>query len=189
MISRFAAAIAAAMFMATSANAGEIVDAAAKAENALAEGRHVDALADIDAARGKVWDAVPLTIAKALFVGSRPSGYGAYDERGSNSFKLGEEIMVYAEPVGFGYRADGSYYQIDLVVDFEVRTSTGQVLGGQQNFGVLKARSRYMNKEFHAFLSYSFTGLQVGKYVLVTTLNDAVTGQKASFELPFEAVE
>ncbi len=189
MISRFAAAIAAAMVMASPANAGEIVDAAAKAESALAEGRPADALAEIGAARDKVWEAMPLTVAQALFVNARPTGHGGYDARASSTFKLGEEILVYAEPVGYGYRRDGDFYWIDLTVDFEIRTTTGQSLGGQEGFGEFKLRSRYRTKEFHTFLSYAFTGLQAGDYVLVTTLNDTVSGQSASFELPFKAIE
>ena len=189
MISRLAAASVATFCWTSSVLAGGIVDAAIRAENALAKGKTVEALASIETATQEVWDAIPLTIVKALFVSARPTGFGAYQERASKSYRLGEPILVYAEPVGFGYRADGAFNWIDLTADFEIRTSTGQSLGGQEDFGDFRVRSRYRNREFHIFLSYTFNGLQPGEYVLITTLKDRVTGRSASFELPFTTVE
>ena len=42
--------------------------------------------------------------AKDLFVVSKPQGYGIYNERNSNVFQPGEDIILYLEPVGFVYK-------------------------------------------------------------------------------------
>src|SRR5690606_31759599 len=66
------------------------------------------------------WEATPLTFRKALFA-TRIEAFGVYTAKDGNSFRPGEPIIVYAEPVGYGYRAndDGTYafgFNFDLRV-------------------------------------------------------------------------
>ncbi|WP_157775335.1 hypothetical protein [Hartmannibacter diazotrophicus] len=168
--------------------AGELVDHATTAEKLLGEDKPVQALAEMEAAFNAAWDLAPLGFSEALFVAARPAGFGIYDARPSNIFKEGEDMLVYAEPFGFGYGRDGELFLIDFKADFELRTPTGQVLHQQDGFADLKMRSRRRNKEFQVFITYNFSGLKQGDYVLVTRLHDLHSDKVASFDLPFTIV-
>jgi len=43
----------------------------------------------------EAWEKTPLTQRRAVFVAAKPALYGAYDERKSNVFKEGEELITY----------------------------------------------------------------------------------------------
>jgi hypothetical protein len=167
------------------AQAGELVDAAAKAEELAKGGRYIEAMDQITEAMGSLWDASPMSFRKAFFVSSPPSGFGVYELRQTPSFKPGEKILIYVEPVGYGYKQDGNVFTVELVGDVEVKTSDGKVLGGQKAFTKFGLSSRVKNREFYAFITYDFSGLAAGNYVAGTTLTDSVTGKSGSFDLPF----
>src|SRR4051794_18921083 len=94
--------------------AGEIADAGAKADGQVEHGQFLDALAALSAAQDKIWEKSPLLFRKSIFVASDPQGFGIYDLHEGNSFKRSEKIIVYAEPVGYGFRTDGELNVIDL---------------------------------------------------------------------------
>lgn len=173
----------------TSAPAGELVDAAAKAEELAAGGRHIEAMDKISSAMDSLWDAAPLGFRKAFFVASQPNGFGVYDLRDNSSFKAGEAMLIYVEPVGYGYKQDGNLFVVDLVADVEVKSADGKVLGGQKGFTKFGLKSRVKNREFYAFITYNFSGLTPGSYVASTTLADPSTGKSGSFDLPFTITE
>ena len=175
-------------FAAAPAWAGEIVDAAGKAEQQVGAGQFLEALETLDGAVGKVWEQAPLTVRKALFVAGDPPGFGLYTARPDSVFKASEVLVVYAEPVGYGFGREGDQYVIDLAVDVELKNKAGQVLGAKADFGQLKLVSHAQNHEFMAKLSYNFSGLPAGEYEVVTTLRDAPTGKKGTFSLPFTIV-
>ena len=86
---------------------GRSVDAATRAEALQAEGKTVEALDALDGAVDAIWEASPLAFRKVVVVDSS-AGYGAYAERADKTFKPDEKLMIYVEPVGFGYGAAGS---------------------------------------------------------------------------------
>jgi len=186
--SLIAAGLLAAPVFAAPAAAGELVDRAAEAERLLADGNAVDALAELEAAFDIAWSEAPLGFSQALFVASRPHGFGIYEARQDARFQEGEDLLVYAEPYGFGYGRDGDLYKIQFDADFVLRTPTGQIIHGQENFSRLEMESRRPNKEFQVFITYSFTGLRPGDYVLATTLTDVNSGKVGTFDLPFTIV-
>ncbi len=165
--------------------AAEIVDSAKKAEELAAAGNPVQALAAIEAAFNTLWDKAPLGFSEALFVATRPQGFGIYDMRPNAVFAPGEDMLVYAEPFGYGYGRDGEVFEIAFDADFELRTAKGQILHAQQDFAELEMRSRRRNKEFQIFITYNFKGLKPGDYVLATTLRDRNSAKTGNFELPF----
>lgn len=69
---------------------------------------YADALDDAYAAYMDAWDAAPLSVRKAVFVDDAALGYGLYVERESNAFDAGEPLVVYLEPVGYGYGSASS---------------------------------------------------------------------------------
>jgi hypothetical protein len=170
------------------ATAGEITDSAREAEAAADAGKPVEALAAIEKAFNALWDKAPLGFSEALFVADRPKGFGIYDMRPTSVFKQGEDMLVYAEPFGYGYGRDGDAFVIAFDADFELRTAGGQILHARKDFARLEMDSRRRNKEFQVFITYNFQGLKPGDYVLATTLRDRNSPKTGSFELPFTIV-
>jgi hypothetical protein len=168
--------------------AGELADAGSKAEQQVGGGQFLEALDTLNSAIGKVWEQAPLTVRKALFVSGDPPGFGLYTPRPDSVFKASEVLVVYAEPVGYGFGKEGDQFVIDLAVDVELKNKAGQVLGAKADFGQLKLVSHAQNHEFMAKLSYNFSGLPAGEYEVVTTLRDATSGKKGSFSLAFTIV-
>ncbi len=165
--------------------AGELADRAKTAEELIAGGKPVQALAEMEASFNAAWDLAPLGFSEALFVAARPSGFGIYDARVSSVFREGEDMLVYAEPFGFGYGREGELFLIDFKADFQLKTPTGQILHEQKGFADLKMKSRRRNKEFQVFITYNFSGLKPGDYILTTRLHDEHSDKVAGFDLPF----
>ena len=92
----------------TFALAGPLADAARKAEEQAAAGDTVGAHTTIRDAFGAFAATLPFSIGKAVFVSAAPEGYGMYAVRPEASFKAGEALISYVEPVGLTWRpADG----------------------------------------------------------------------------------
>jgi hypothetical protein len=51
-------------------------------------------------------DAADATPRYVFFFSANPDSYGAYDERKSNIFKIGDKIIAYVEPVGYTWAAN-----------------------------------------------------------------------------------
>ena len=98
---------------------------------------------------------------------------------------IGETLVVYAEPVGFGYKQDGTISEVDLLLDFEVKSKDGRVIGGQKGFANPQLRSRVQNREFFVKVTYDFSGIPAGEYEVTTAVNDKTSGKSGSFTLPF----
>ena len=172
-----------ALFGATAA-AGEVVEAATKAEALSGEGKHIEALEAMSEGLDQLWAQTPLTVRKAVFVSEPPSRFGVYQGRDGSVFKPGEKLFIYAEPVGYAYRKDGDAYEIDMVADVALRSPRG-TLGVQKGFATFGLKSLAKVREFHVPITYDFSGLEAGEYVAKTTLTDQVSGKKTSFDMPF----
>lgn len=183
------AAFSATIILASSAQAGQAIDAATRAEALLAEKSYAAALAAIAEAQQAIWDAAPMTVQRALFVAADPGGFGIFDMRESNTFKRSEPLIIYAEPLGFGYGRDGELYVIDLGLDFIIKSADGKEVARQENFGSLNMRSRVANKEFMAKLNYDFSGLPAGAYAVTTVIKDKNSSKSADFTLDFKLVD
>jgi hypothetical protein len=186
---RFAVLLASSLLLATATHAGETLDSAAKAEQLAGEGKFTEALAAIDSAKDSIWKAAPLTFRRALFVASDPQGFGVYDIRDNSVFKRSAPLIIYAEPIGYGYGRDGDLYVIELGLDFTIKSSDGKVAAQQENFGTLSFRSRVPNKEFMAKVTYDFSGLPPGDFEVVTTANDKNSDKSGEFSLKFSLTD
>jgi hypothetical protein len=146
-------------------------------------------VAAIDSARAAATAALknaPLGFRRILFVTEAPGGFAIYDPRPNNVFKPGEPLIVYTEPVGIAWQPNGDKVSSKLVVDFEVRSPDGQVLGGQKSFGEFSLTAREPPIDYMAHVTINLTGAPVGSYVLGLTVHDANSGKTASADLPFE---
>lgn len=173
------------------AAAGPIADKAVEVEGLLSAGDDAGAIAVARDLFGSAWDATTgLSIGETVLLAEPASGYGIYNPRPDDSFKLGEPVLIYAEPMGFGYGSPGEgLYSIGFFVDLKVMTEAGEVLGDLQNVTELDLTSRYPNREFQANLTYNLEGIAPGRYVLQTTLRDKNSAKIGSFDTTVEFVE
>jgi hypothetical protein len=167
------------------AMAQEISRKAGEAEKLLAQGKVAEAIAALDEAAAQLWDKAPLGFRRALWVTEKGSGFGAYNPRENAVFSSGAPMLVYAEPVGFGWRQSGELWRNDLVADLTIKTTDGKQLFHQNEFQKLEWASRVRNREFMLNFTYRVSGIPKGEYLLETTVRDQVTGKKGSFVLPF----
>lgn len=177
--------------LALPAAAGPITDKAAEVETLLSAGDDVGAISAARDLFASAWDATTgLSIGETVLLAEPASGYGIYNPRPSDSYKLGEPVLIYAEPMGFGYGSPGEgLYSIGFFVDLKVMTEMGEVLGDLQNLTELDLTSRYPNREFQANLTYNLQGVPPGRYILQTTLRDKNSAKIGSFENTVEFVE
>lgn len=169
--------------------AGEIADAGRQAEVQAGRGQFLQALDALQAAQDAIWQASPLLLRKYFFVAAKPGSFGVYDLRENSVFHKNEQLLIYAEPIGFGYGRDGEMYTIDIAMDFDVRSKDGTLIARQMDFGSLQFRSNVQNREFFANITYNFSGLKPGDYEVITTLRDKPSGKTAEFTLPFTMTE
>jgi hypothetical protein len=177
--------LAAVFMLAPSALADEIAAKAYDAEALLKEGKAVEAIGALDEAQGAIWERAPLSFRRALWVAEKGSGYGVYNPRENDIFAPGVPMLVYTEPVGFGWNLSGDIWRTDLIADVTIRTKEGKQLFAQEEFQKLQLASRVRNREFMVNFTYTLSGITPGEYLLETTLRDQVTGKKGSFTLPF----
>ena len=147
-------------------------------------------LQEIDARQQAVveaWEKTPLTVRRAVFVTAPAKIYGAFEERPSNSFKGGEPLYTYVEPLGYAWKkqADGTY-AFGLTVDFTIKTPKGQVLGGQEKFLNYAQTSRYRNQELMVNMTLNVSGAPPGDYIVTYTLRDAHSPKTAVIEQAFK---
>jgi len=153
---------------------------------------HAQSLEEIDkrqAALIEAWEKTPLTIRRALFINGEPRGFGLYEERGSKEFKKGEKIVVYAEPVGFGWKDAGKgMFELRFVVDFQIKSRGGEVLADKEKFMRIATDSHTRNLEFMVVLTLNMSSAPAGDYVVEYKLRDIATEKTTTFEVPFKIV-
>lgn len=173
----------------TLALAGPLTDAARKAEEQAAAGDTVGAHNTIRDAFGAFAATLPFSIGKAVFVSAAPEGYGMYAVRPEASFKVGEALISYVEPVGLTWRpADGGLLESHFTVDLELLDPKGTVLAEQKAFGSFDFKGSVRNQEVFAKLTLNLSGPPVGDYVLRYRFRDAASGAVAISEQPFKIV-
>jgi hypothetical protein len=174
---------------AASSRAGPIADDAQEAERLLQQGDPVGAVTALDKAMGEVWAASPLVFRKVLFV-EDSDGFGIYRPRESDIFKPGEPLVIYAEPIGFGYGKHSiGGNEIGLTSDFILTDTDGKELYSKDDFLAVTLPVRYHNREFQMQLTVNLTGLPAGKYIAKFHVRDQHSDKSGDFELPFELAE
>ncbi len=169
------------------ANAGEIASLALKAEQLLQQGKPVAAYEALDAAMDRLWQRMPLTVRKAVFVVGKPGGFGVYNPRENAVFKRGEPLIVYLELAGFGHKPLSGAYEISISGDVAIADESGQkILANMGNFLKSHMVSRRKNREYFVNLTIELSGAPAGRYQLILTLKDNVSGEKAKVRMPFE---
>lgn len=152
----------------------------------FAYGQSLDEINKRDEAVRQAWEKTPFTIGRALFVTGKPEGFGMYTPRSPAPFKSGEQLVVYAEPLAFGWKSvEGDQFEFGFTVDFVLKTAAGKIIGGQDKFANVVFKSRAHNREVFLKLDLDLTGASPGDYVLDFRVHDAEADKTAMIELPF----
>ena len=175
------------VFGSSLAAAGPVVDAATRAEALQAQGETVQALDALDAAVDAIWTAGPLAFRNVVVVSSS-AGHGVYQERSDTTFKPDEKMMIYVEPVGYGYGMLGGATRIGFKADLAIENTTGQVLGEAKDVFSLSTPSTPKKREFSMTLSFGVPFLRPGEYKAVFAVHDQNSAKTGTFEVPFTIV-
>jgi hypothetical protein len=116
-------------------------------------------------------------------------GYGVYEERISNTFAPGEDIVLYSEPVGFSYKPVVSnqtngetQYLMNFTADLVITDTEGNVLGGFQDLPISEIISHHQNKEVNLVITLSQSSpFPQGNYKVLYTVHDEPSGN--TFEI------
>lgn len=165
---------------------GEIEDLARDAEAKAKAGQQIEAVETLRRAINSLMANGPLALRRVQFISEPPKGFGIYQPRANNVFRTGEPLIVYAEPVGMGWRVADGVNRAHVATDFEIRTTDGKILGGQKDFGRFEFASHDQNQEIMTHLTIRLSGAPAGRYVFAATYRDQVNGKSATLELPFE---
>lgn len=182
---------AAAVMAATPAgsSAGEAADAMRDAGRMLADGDVDAAIAGLDAAVAAFWAALPLHVRVATFVA--PGSVTAFSQYrpADATFRVGDVMSVYLEPVGYGLLPAGANQAVDIGAGLTIRSPGGIVYAKAADFARFGWKGRTGTREFHGTLSVEVPQLKPGAYELAIDLRDAATGKAASVTLPFTVAE
>lgn len=142
-----------------------------------------------------VWNQTEFNATFSTFVEPlSAAGYGVYQEHGS-VFRPGETIVLYVEPVGFGYRQipDGngsSLYLMNMTADYVIASSNGTELQAIEDVPVGSIVSHRTNTEL--FLELTLTQARpfpVGDYNIKYTITDEVSGKSFQLEKQIRVAE
>jgi hypothetical protein len=132
-----------------------------------------------------VWDELPLSVRSVTLTDSAAEGFGRYAARAGSSFAPGDEILVYAEALGYGAteNADGTFTR-KLSADLTLLDSAGTVQASRKDFWVSEVTTRARVLETFLSFSASLSTFQPGDYTLNYVLHDLAGGKQTSFEVP-----
>ncbi|KQS88465.1 MULTISPECIES: hypothetical protein [unclassified Rhizobium] len=169
------------------ASAGPLAQAAAKAEALAAAGDTVGAHNLLRSAASDFSAKLPFSIAKAVFVKASPDGYARYDLRDGSSFKPGEKLISYIEPIGLSWKPApaGSKKQSHFSVDMDILSITGEQLASQKAIGEYTFASLVPNQEIYATLTTDVSGGAAGDYILRFRFNDLNNGKSTTVDQKF----
>ncbi len=135
------------------------------------------------------WGETPLLINNPRFVTSENNTFGIYTPKEGEDFSSGEVIHLYCEPAGYSVRknAEGQY-EFAFKADFSLEDESGKVLGGQKDFANLNFKSWNFNTEVALTFTFTFSGLEKGRYKIVTMVRDANSEKSASLTKVFSII-
>lgn len=133
----------------------------------------------------------PFAVRRAVFVNRRSEAFGNVDVRPTDTFAPGEALLSYIEPVGQALlpATDGKK-RFGVIVDFEIRTRDGKVLGGQKGMADvdLTTAGDGSDPKFYVNGRVDLTGAEAGAYVLTYIVRDKLSERVASVDQPFTIV-
>ncbi len=132
----------------------------------------------------KVWARSPLAFRNVNVV-NNAEGFGDFERRDGDTFKAGETLMVYVEPVGFTYVLENDRYSFALSADLAIENDAGQIIAEGEDLFLIDDSSRVQIREFHMVLSVKVPQIKAGGYKAVYQVKDMNSGKTGSFSVPF----
>ncbi|MCA1493908.1 hypothetical protein [Sinorhizobium alkalisoli] len=183
----FLAALATAASIGASAEAGPLSDAAARAENQANTGDTAAAWETLRQAVGDFSQTLPFAIGKAVFVTAAPAGYAMYEPKQDATFKTGEKLVSYVEPLGLTWKKSGDEkVETRFTVDLDILNPDGDVLASRKAFGDFTFTGYMRNQEIYATLTVDISSAPAGDYVLRYRFNDINSGETATVDQKFQ---
>ncbi len=142
----------------------------------------------LDEEIAKIWANSPLAFRNVSLVNG-VEGFGDFERRTSDTFKAGEPLTVYAEPVGFNYVLANGRYSFALGADLSLESSAGQIIVQGENLFSIDDSSRVPIREFHMVLSINLPDIKAGAYKAVFLVRDMNSNKTGSFSVPFRIGE
>ncbi len=141
-------------------------------------------LDQLDDEVAKVWANSPLAFRNVTLVNG-VDGFGDFERRAGDTFKAGETLMVYIEPVGFAYMPDNGRYAFALSADLAIENDAGQIIAEGEDLFLIDDSSRVQIREFYMVLSVNIPEIKAGRYKAVYNVKDMNSGKTGSFSVPF----
>ncbi|MBP1767478.1 MAG: hypothetical protein H6P98_1593 [Candidatus Aminicenantes bacterium] len=135
------------------------------------------------------WGMSPLFLRNVRFVKNDGNTFGIYEPRETEEYAPGEVIYLYMEPTGYTLKQNGQgKYDIGFAADMSIEDEKGEILGGQKDFGQMAFSSWNFSTEMCLTLTYTFSGLEKGRYKIVTTVRDVGSDKTATCEKWFSII-
>ena len=135
------------------------------------------------------WGMSTLLLQNVRFVKNDNNTFGIYEPKETEEYAPGEAIYLYMEPAGYAVKKnDSGKYEMGFNTDMSIENDKGEVLGGQKDFGRMAFSSWNFNTEMCLTLTYTFSGLEKGRYKIVTTVRDVGSDKTATCEKWFSIV-
>lgn len=132
-----------------------------------------------------IWAELPLTVRNATLTEVPAPSYGNYAPRASSEYKAGEQIHVYVEVLGYGWKDNGDGTQSELLdADLNLLNSQGTTVASQPKFLSADIKSRVKLLETFLTLDATLTAFDPGAYKLQYVLHDRAANKDATFEVP-----
>ena len=132
------------------------------------------------------WGMSPLLLQNVRFVKNENNTFGIYEPRETEEYAPGEAIYLYMEPVGYASKkSESGKYEIRFSADMSIENDKGEVLGGQKDFAKMAFSSWNFGTEMCLTFTYTVSGLEKGRYKIVTTVCDGGSDKTASCEKRF----
>ena len=157
---------------------------AALAATAMALPLRADPLEEARVAYLAAWEGAPLAVRRAMLVSQPATSYGLPDERATNAFAADEPVLIYLEPVGYGWREAGGLNEFGVRVAVRALTPAGDQLFAKEDFLILSTTSRDRPTEFFANVTLNMSGFPRGRVDLELTLSDLASDESATVTLP-----
>jgi len=135
------------------------------------------------------WGASPLILQNVKFVKSDTNTFGIYEPKAGEEYAAGEPMYLYMEPAGYTVKKnDQGKYEFGFAADMSVENEKGEILGGQKDFAKMEFSSWNFNTEICLTFTYTYSGLEKGRYKIVTTVRDVRSDKTAAIENWFSII-
>ena len=150
-----------------------------------AQAQTLAAIEAAETALAAAWDATPLAFRTAVFATSDVAEFGRFTPRDGSEFAPGEPIIVYAEPVGFGWTEGAGGFRSGFDIDLTIRRPDGVPLLEKPDFMEAGLEGATRNRDFMLLMTLDLTGAEPGSYILDYTVRDVASDETALISLPF----